>query len=218
RPAPLVIAVAGTNGKGSTVAMLEAIFRAAGYRVGTYTSPHILVFNERVHIAGAMASDEVLCEAFERIVAARQDVPLTYFEYTTLAGLLLLEGAALDVAILEVGLGGRLDAVNLVDADIAVITSIGLDHQDWLGDTRELIGREKAGILRPARPAVCGDPQMPDSIAEEAERLGAPLYRQGQELGYALAEADYASSSWARWAADGAGGVRRIDEIGRAHV
>ena len=213
RPAPLVITVAGTNGKGSTVAMLEAIFSAAGYRVGTYTSPHILVFNERIRIAGVMVTDEILCEAFERIVAARQDVPLTYFEYTTLAGLLLLEEAALDVAILEVGLGGRLDAVNLVDADIAVITSIGLDHQDWLGDTRELIGREKAGILRSARPAVCGDLQMPVSIAEAAERLGAPLYRQGQEFGYALVGADDATPSWAWWGADGAGGVRRIDGL-----
>src|SRR5690606_41844393 len=120
RPAPLVIAVAGTNGKGSTVAMLEAIFRAAGYRVGTYTSPHILVFNERVHIAGAMASDEALCEAFERIVAARQDVPLTYFEYTTLAGLLLLDEAALAVAIREVGLGGRLDAASMMAGGIAL--------------------------------------------------------------------------------------------------
>jgi len=210
RPAPLVITVAGTNGKGSTVAMLEAIFRAAGYRVGTYTSPHILVFNERVHIAGAMASDEALCEAFERIVAARQDVPLTYFEYTTLAGLLLLEEAALDVAILEVGLGGRLDAVNLIDADIAVITSIGLDHQDWLGDTRELIGREKAGIMRPARPAVCGDLQMPESIAEEAARLGVPLYRQGQEFGYTVVEDEAASPTWDWWGADGAGGERRV--------
>lgn len=220
RPAPLVVTVAGTNGKGSTVAILEAIFSAAGYRVGTYTSPHILVFNERIRIAGDMATDEALCAAFERIAAARQDdISLTYFEYTTLAGLLLLEEAALDVAILEVGLGGRLDAVNLVDADVAVITSIGLDHQDWLGDTRELIGREKAGILRPLRPAVCGDLQMPASIAEEAERLGAPLYRQGHEFGYAVVGEDDEGPAtvdeqrWAWWGMDGTGESRRIDRL-----
>lgn len=184
RPAKLVITVAGTNGKGSTVAMLESIYLAAGFRVGTYTSPHLFLYNERIRLNGQMVSDQALCDCFESINQARGEVSLTYFEFGTLAGLQLLEDAQLDVAILEVGLGGRLDGVNIVDPDIAVITSIGLDHQDWLGDTRELIGREKAGIFRHGIPAICGDSEPPQSVLDEAERLGSHLVVQGRDFHY----------------------------------
>ena len=148
QPAERTIVVAGTNGKGSTVAFLEAIARAAGWRTGAYTSPHLLRYNERVRIDGHEADDASLVEAFDAVEAARGDTSLTYFEYGTLAALWLFDRAALDLAILEVGLGGRLDAVNLVDADVAVITTVDLDHQDWLGNDREVIGAEKAGIGR----------------------------------------------------------------------
>ncbi len=200
RPAPLVITVAGTNGKGSTVAMLEAILSAAGYRAGTYTSPHLLVFNERIRILGRMASDEALCDCFALIEACRGDISLTYFEFSTLAGLMLMERAGLDVAVLEVGLGGRLDAVNMVDADLTIVTSIGLDHQDWLGDNREDIGREKAGIFRSGVPAVSGDCDTPESIVMEAARLGAPLYRQGADFGFTAHAA-----GWDWWGKDKSG-------------
>ncbi|MDX1489826.1 MAG: bifunctional tetrahydrofolate synthase/dihydrofolate synthase [Pseudohongiellaceae bacterium] len=185
KPAPLVITVAGTNGKGSTVAMLEAIYLAAGYSVGTYTSPHLFVYNERIRINGQMVSDQSLCDCFQYINDKRQQVSLTYFEFGTLAGLKLIEDAGVDIAILEVGLGGRLDGVNIVDPDIAVITSVGLDHQDWLGDTREAIGLEKAGIFRPGIKAVCGDPEPPHSVLLHAHELGAHLAIQGQTFGFA---------------------------------
>ncbi len=159
--------------------MLEACLRAAGYRTGLYTSPHLVRYHERVRINGQEASDQTLCAAFERVEAARGDIPLTYFEYGTLAAFLAFADAGLDVAILEVGLGGRLDAVNIIDGDCAVVTGIDLDHQDWLGDTREKIGREKAGIFRPGRPAVCGDPAPPASLLDEAARIGAKPYRIG---------------------------------------
>lgn len=184
RPAPYVITVAGTNGKGSTVALLAAIAYAAGYRVGTYTSPHIRRFNERISILQEEASDQALCDAFARIDAARAEISLSYFEFSTLAGLMLLEQAGLDIAVLEVGLGGRLDAVNIVDPDLAIITSIGLDHQDWLGDTREAIAVEKAGILRPGVPALCGDLDPPKPLLALALQMGAPLQVQGQDYGY----------------------------------
>lgn len=200
KPAPLVITVAGTNGKGSTVTMLNSIFMAAGYRAGTYTSPHLLKFNERVTVAGAMASDEALCECFALIDSTRAEISLTYFEFSTLAGLMLLAKADLDVAILEVGLGGRLDATNLIDPDLAIITSIGLDHQDWLGDTRELIGLEKAGIFRSAVPAVVGDTDIPASIEKEAARLGCPIYRQNYEFGFTSSDGD-----WNWWGQGGQG-------------
>lgn len=170
------VSVAGTNGKGSSVAMLESILRSAGYRTGSYTSPHLLRYNERIRIDAVPATDGQICQAFERIELYRGEVPLTYFEYGTLAALLLLDQAAVDVAILEVGLGGRLDAVNLIDADVALITSIGLDHQDWLGEDRESIAREKAGILRPGRPAVFSGQEMPASITGRAEELASPLF------------------------------------------
>lgn len=200
KPAPLVITVAGTNGKGSTVAMLDAILRASGRRVGTCTSPHLHVYNERVGLQGQPATDAQLCAAFDQIEAARGDISLTYFEYSTLAGLWLIAQEQVDVAVLEIGLGGRLDAINLVDPDIAIITSIGLDHMEWLGDTREAIGREKAGIFRAATPTVCGDLDPPMTILEEARRLGAPLLLQGADFGF-----DMGDATWRWWGRDGAG-------------
>lgn len=181
-PEPVVITVAGTNGKGSCVAMLEAILTASGYRVGAYTSPHLLRYNERVRICGREVEDAALCESFARIDAARGGISLSYFEFGTLAALDLFAAAGLDVMLLEVGLGGRLDAVNILDPDVAIVSSVGVDHREWLGETRESIGREKAGIFRTGRPAVCGDPQPPLSLEEEAERLGTPLYRLGREF------------------------------------
>jgi dihydrofolate synthase/folylpolyglutamate synthase len=181
RPAPRVVTVGGTNGKGSCVAMLEAMLRAGGLRVGAYTSPHLLRYGERIRIEGREADEASLVAAFEAIESARGVTPLTFFEYGTLAALLLFARANLDVAVLEVGLGGRLDAVNLVDADVALITAIGLDHQDWLGPDRESIGREKAGIMRPGRPALVADPAPPQSVLAHAAAVGAALWRVGSE-------------------------------------
>lgn len=179
-----VITVAGTNGKGSTVAMLDAIYTAAGYKVAAYTSPHLLRYNERIVIQGKPVQDSELCRAFEEIDSARGDISLTYFEFGTLAALWLFTQTALDIVILEVGMGGRLDAVNIVDADVAVITAIDLDHQEWLGHDREQIGLEKAGILRPNRPVVCSDPQLPRSVIDFAKQLNTPMYRLQQEFDY----------------------------------
>ena len=180
-PVPL-ITVGGTNGKGSTCAMLTAVLVAQGYRVGTYTSPHLLHYNERIAINGEPLADAPICEAFAAIDAARGDISLTYFEFGTLAAVWCFAHAPVDVMVLEVGLGGRLDAVNLWDADVAIITSIGIDHVDWLGDNREVIGREKAGIMRAGKPIICGDPEPPASIAVEAERIGATLYQYGDDF------------------------------------
>jgi len=177
-----VVTVGGTNGKGSTCAMLEAILRAAGYRTGLYTSPHLLRYNERVRIAGAEAADEALAEGFAAVEAARGEVPLTYFEFGTLAAAWLFAREKPDALVLEVGLGGRLDAVNVFDADCAVLTSIGIDHVDYLGGTREAIGREKAGIFRAGRPAVVADPQPPQSVLEAAAALGARLVLIGRDF------------------------------------
>jgi dihydrofolate synthase/folylpolyglutamate synthase len=177
RPGRAVITVGGTNGKGSTVAFIEAIARAAGWKVGAYTSPHLLAYNERVRIDGTDADDASLIEAFEAIEAARGDTQLTYFEYGTLAALWQFERADLDLAILEVGLGGRLDATNLVDADVAVITTVDLDHQDYLGADREAIGAEKVGIARAWKPLVLGDNDPPSSVLGHAYRIGAPTWR-----------------------------------------
>ncbi len=179
RPARCVITVGGTNGKGSTVAFIEAIARAAGLRVGAYTSPHLQRYNERVRIEGEDASDVALVEALEAVDAVRGDTPLTYFEYTTLAALWLFERADLDLVVLEVGLGGRLDATNLVDADVAVITTVDLDHQDYLGDDREVIGAEKAGIARAWKPLVLGDDDPPSSVLRHAYTIGASALRIG---------------------------------------
>ena len=179
-----VITVAGTNGKGSSVAMLEAIYIAAGYRVGTYTSPHLLNYNERVRINGEPVDDQALCDAFERIDQTRDETSLTYFEFGTLAAIEIFANANLDVVIMEVGLGGRLDAVNVLDADVALITPIALDHADWLGNDRETIGREKAGIMRAGRPVVCGDTDPPVSVQQMAESLGATLYQAGRDFSW----------------------------------
>lgn len=177
RPATQVVTVGGTNGKGSTVAFVEAIARAQGLRVGAYTSPHLLRYNERVRVDGQEVGDATLVEGFEVVEAARGDTPLTYFEYGTLCALWLFQRETLDLAVLEVGLGGRLDAVNLVDADVAVVTTVGLDHQDWLGDDIEAIGLEKAGIARPFKPLVLGDDDPPASVLRHAYAIGAPAWR-----------------------------------------
>lgn len=184
QPACPVITVAGTNGKGSTVALTSHILRAAGYRVGTFTSPHLIRYNERIVIDGHEASDESLVAAFERIDAARGNDTLTFFEFNTLAALLVFEDAGVDAIVLEVGLGGRLDSVNAVDADVAIITSIALDHCDWLGSDVESIGREKAGIFRAGKPAIFGSRDMPASIDAVASELGAPLYRLGRDFNW----------------------------------
>ena len=177
KPARCVITVGGTNGKGSTVAFIEAIARAAGLRVGAYTSPHLLAYNERVRIDGRDADDAELVEAFEAVEQARGETSLTYFEHGTLAALWLFERAGLDLAVLEVGLGGRLDAVNIVDADVAVVTTVGIDHVDWLGHDREAIGFEKAGIARPWKPLVLGEDDPPASVLRHAYAIGASAIR-----------------------------------------
>ena len=193
-----VIIVAGTNGKGSTCAMLESILSAAGYRVGLYTSPHLLRYNERVRIAQCEADDAALAAAFARVESARSekegDTRLTYFEFGTLAAVDLFLRSAVDVMVLEVGLGGRLDAVNVFDADCAIVTSIGLDHMDYLGATRETIGREKAGIFRCGRPAVIAEPQPPASLLAHARTIGAQVLCLGQDFGYGAAR-----DQWQFW-------------------
>ena len=179
-----IIIVAGTNGKGSTCAMLESIYRAAGYKVGCYTSPHFIRYNERVRIDGAEVADEVLVEAFQAIEQARQDTgtALTYFEFGTLAAVWSLMQTRVDVGILEVGLGGRLDAVNVFSPQCSIVTSVDLDHMDFLGNDRECIGREKAGVFRPGVPAICGDNDLPSSLQAYAAEIGADLRRVGHEF------------------------------------
>ncbi|MEI8573992.1 bifunctional tetrahydrofolate synthase/dihydrofolate synthase [Methylomonas sp. LW13] len=181
---PLTITVAGTNGKGSCVAFLEAIYRAAGYRVGAYTSPHILRYNERIRIDGVPVEDALICDAFTRIDAARGETSLSYFEFGTLAALGIFAEADLDIQLLEVGLGGRLDAVNIIDPDAAIVTTIALDHVDWLGHTEEAIGREKAGIFRAGVAAIIGDAQAPRSVVEVAEQVGAIALQMDSEFSY----------------------------------
>jgi dihydrofolate synthase/folylpolyglutamate synthase len=183
---PLVVSVAGTNGKGSSVAMLESMLLQAGYRVGCYTSPHLLRYNERVRINAAAIDDAPLCDAFEAVDAQRGDTSLSYFEFGTLAALWLFRQASLDVILLEVGLGGRLDAVNVMDADVALVTAVDIDHRAWLGEDRESIGREKAGIFRAGRPAVCADPAAPHSLHSVAAGLGADWYCLGEQFHYAM--------------------------------
>ncbi len=180
----VIITVGGTNGKGSTCAMLEAILIAAGFRVGCYTSPHLLRYNERVRIDGVEVDDARLVDAFATVEAARGDEVLTYFEHGTLAAWQVFCNTPLDVIVLEVGLGGRLDAVNVIDADCAIVTSVAMDHMDYLGDTRDKIGFEKAGIFRAGRPAVCGDPQPPSTLVEHAASVGAPLWVSGRDFGF----------------------------------
>lgn len=181
---PVVVTVAGTNGKGSTCAMLEAIALQAGYRVGLYTSPHLVHFEERCRIGGQAVAAGALLPHFEAVERVRQEVPLTYFEFTTLAILSLLASTALDLVILEVGLGGRLDAVNLIDADAVIVTSIDLDHMELLGPDRESIGLEKAHVMRSARPAIVSDPLPPHSVIRHAESIGADLWRVGRDFGH----------------------------------
>lgn len=203
KPAPFVFTVAGTNGKGTTCRTLETILTAAGMRVGAYSSPHLLRYTERVRIAGDELPESAHTASFADIEARRGDTSLTYFEYGTLSALWLFKQAQLDVVILEVGLGGRLDATNIVDSDVAVITSIALDHTDWLGPDRESIGREKAGIFRPGKPAVVGEPQMPGTIAEVARQKGAWLLRRGVDWDY-----DVNAHSWTF--RDGAGELKNL--------
>ncbi len=200
QPSYFTVSIAGTNGKGSSVAMLAAILSAQGYKVATYTSPHLIRYNERIKINGKEVSDQSLCEAFHRIDMARGDITLTYFEFGTLAALDLFQHADIDIAVLEVGLGGRLDAVNLVDADIALIAAVDIDHVAWLGDTRETIGREKAGIMRQGRAAVCSDPEPPASLVAYAHEIGSrllllhrdfELYRSGNEWSWTGASSRY---------------------------
>ncbi|QIB52049.1 bifunctional tetrahydrofolate synthase/dihydrofolate synthase [Pseudomonas sp. OIL-1] len=192
RPASLVFTVTGTNGKGSTCAALASLLHQAGMRAGCYTSPHLVRYNERISIAGQLATDDQLCLAFEAVEQARGEVSLTYFEFGTLAALWLFKDAELDAVVLEVGLGGRLDAVNVVDANVAVVTSIGLDHQEYLGDTRELVGYEKAGILRQGRSVVCGEIDLPASFIGEVNRLNANLLQRGSQF-------DWSHTTDGRW-------------------
>lgn len=198
-PAFAIITVAGTNGKGSTCAMLESILRAGGYRTGLYTSPHLLRYNERVRLNGAEAGDDALCEAFAAVEAGRGETPLTYFEFGTLAVLWLFAREKLDAVVLEVGLGGRLDAVNAWEPDCAVVTSVDIDHTDWLGETREAIGFEKAGIFRFGKPAICGDPQPPSTLTEHAAHIGADLCRIGTDFGFDSVE----PLQWRYWESGG---------------
>ena len=196
-----VFTIGGTNGKGSTCALLESVLLAAGYRVGLYTSPHLLKYNERVRIDGRDASDEALVAAFAEVERARGEIPLTYFEHGTLAAWVAFCRAGLDAIILEVGLGGRLDAVNVFEPDCAIVTSVAMDHMDFLGDTREAIGFEKAGIFRTGRPAICSDPMPPASLVAHAEAIGARLWITGRDFGFAGDQ-----NQWAFWLA---GGSRR---------
>ncbi|MBA3504225.1 MAG: bifunctional tetrahydrofolate synthase/dihydrofolate synthase [Betaproteobacteria bacterium] len=199
-----VVTVTGTNGKGSTCAMLEAILCSAGYRTGLYTSPHLLRYNERVRILGRAIGDAELLAAFDAVedarTAAQPAIPLTYFEFGTLAALWLFAGSSLDALVLEVGLGGRLDAVNLIDADVAVLTSVALDHTEYLGATRDAIGREKAGIFRTGRPAICAEPHLPASVIEHARAIGAPVVQIGRDYGFTDEQ-----TQWKYW---GPGGER----------
>ena len=195
-----VVTVTGTNGKGSTCALLESMLRAAGHRTGLYTSPHLLAYNERVRLGGANVTDGQLVTAFNAVEDARADIALTYFEFGTLAALWLFARAAPDAVVLEVGLGGRLDAVNIVDADVAVVTSIDLDHMDYLGPTREDIAREKAGIFRAGRPVVCAEPSPPETLFAHARVLRTPVSRIGRDYGYVAQGAQ-----WEYW---GPGGAR----------
>ncbi|MDZ3990619.1 bifunctional tetrahydrofolate synthase/dihydrofolate synthase [Pseudomonas sp. Teo4] len=199
--APRVVTVTGTNGKGSTCAFVASMLRAQGLKVGVYSSPHLLRYNERVLIDGQEASDEHLCEAFAAVEAARGEISLTYFEMGTLAAFWLFQRSALDAVVLEVGLGGRLDTVNVVDADLALVTSIGVDHVEYLGDTREKVAFEKAGIFRAGKPALCGDLNPPQPLLDKAAELAAPLFLRGRDFDLATVDGAW---HWRGTAADGA--------------
>jgi dihydrofolate synthase/folylpolyglutamate synthase len=191
QPAYPVVIVGGTNGKGSCVALLESIYAAAGYRVGTFTSPHLIRYNERIRIAGTEISDAALIAAFERIDAARGDISLTFFEFNTLAALLAFETAGLDVMVLEVGMGGELDAVNVVDADVAIVASVALDHCEWLGSDVETIAHVKAGIFRPGKPALFGSRARPNTIDATAARIGARLLCLGRDFDAVVSDGEW---------------------------
>ncbi|EIK53719.1 folylpolyglutamate synthetase [Stutzerimonas stutzeri TS44] len=208
RPAQRVITVTGTNGKGSSCAFIASLLQAQGLSVGVYASPHLLRYNERVRIDGLEVDDGALCEAFEAVERARASTSLTYFEVGTLAAFWLFQRAGIDAAVLEVGLGGRLDAVNLVDADVAAITNIGLDHAEWLGDDRESVGFEKAGIFRRATPAVCGDLEPPMSLLEQARTLAVPLRLRGRD--YDLASG---TTGWHWRGVDAAGAPLELHDL-----
>ncbi|RSD29884.1 bifunctional tetrahydrofolate synthase/dihydrofolate synthase [Vibrio pectenicida] len=184
KPAPTIITVAGTNGKGSTCALMEAILLDAGHSVGVYSSPHLIRYNERVRINGKELADEKHTQAFDYIEQKRSDISLSFFEFGTLAALRLFQTESVDIVLLEVGLGGRLDATNIVDHDVSVITSLAIDHVDWLGDDIEVIGFEKAGIYRANRPAICGQPKAPSTVAAHADDIGAELYQVGIQYDY----------------------------------
>lgn len=194
---PPTIIVAGTNGKGSSVAFLDAIYRAQGYRVGAYTSPHIGTYNERIRVAGQAVTDAEICQSFARIDALRRQLSLSYFEFGTLAALDIFARSNLDLQLLEVGLGGRLDAVNIIDADVCLVTTIGIDHSDWLGATREAIGYEKSGIFRAEVPAVVSDLEPPDSLLASARKIRAPLFCINQQFSYRIND----NGCWS-WSAD----------------
>ena len=200
KPAFPVLTVGGTNGKGSVCATLATILRCAGYRVGTYTSPHLLHYNERVAIDLVPASDAALVESFRAVEAARGETTLTYFEFGTLAALRLFADAGVEVAILEVGLGGRLDAVNAFEPDVAAVVSVGIDHQSFLGEDRETIGFEKAGIYRAGKPAFCADPAPPQSLLDHAAAIGADLRLIGRDFGYLKQNED---RQWMAWSPGG---------------
>lgn len=221
-----IITVAGTNGKGSMVAYLEALYQQLGISTLAYTSPHILKYNERIRINGQSVDDDALVEAFEQIEQARTNVgasdvgiALTYFEFGTLAAIVLMARHQPDIAIMEVGLGGRLDAVNVLDADVAVITSIGIDHTDWLGPDRESIGREKAGIMRPGKPVISGDPEPPECIAQIGQQLGATLYQYTEDYQLESVQGSVQFSSvWAWQSAIAITGLERLAQHQRINA
>lgn len=208
QPAALVFTVTGTNGKGSTCAALDSLLRRSGRRTGVYTSPHLLAYNERVSIDGERATDTQLCDAFASIELARAEISLTYFEFGTLAAFYLFQQAELDAWVLEVGLGGRLDAVNIIDADVAVVTSIGLDHQEYLGNTRDSVGFEKAGIMRPHRPLVSSETDLPSTFLAAMARLQVQPRQRGVDYGW-----EEGSGQWSLWGTDNRSSVRRIDAV-----
>ena len=209
KPAPKVVVVAGTNGKGSCVASLEAILLAANYKTASYTSPHIHRYTERIKINGSEVSEEILCAAFAKVDSCREGVSLSYFEFSTLAALWIFCNSDIDIALLEIGLGGRLDAVNIVDGDVTIISSIGMDHQDWLGDSLELIGAEKAGILRKDVPLVYGDEYPLESILNRAHDLNSPLYLVGQQINWEKPE----TSSSFHWYGERNGNQTSLTEL-----